>query len=81
MSLFYKIAGKLFKDMIVPVPVRFCKITAYNGVPESKELSFTSVILPNGYQACEATIIQNRLKCNRFHILQQVIHILKNRDI
>ena len=44
-SLFYHIVGKLFKDMIVPVLVRFCKIAACNGVSESKELSLASVSL------------------------------------
>ena len=49
-SLFYHIVGKLFKDTIVPVLVRFCKIAACNGVSESKELSLASVSLYGDYQ-------------------------------
>ena len=49
-SLFYHIVGNLFKDMIVPVLVRFCKITACNRVSESKELSLASVSRYGDYQ-------------------------------
>ena len=49
-SLFYHIIGKLFKDMIVPVLVRFCKIAPCDRVSESKELSLASVCLYGDYQ-------------------------------
>ena len=51
-SLFHQVVGKLFKDTIVPVLVRFCKIAACNGVSESKELSLTSVSL---YGDCQVS--------------------------
>ena len=68
-GLFYHIVGKIFKDTIVPVLVRFCKIVACNESSESMEPSLASVSLYGDYQISKPVTSGELIEHKNFELI------------
>lgn len=68
-SLFYHIVAKLFKDVKVPVLVRFCKIATCYGVSESKELSLAPMSLYGDYQVSKTVTSEELTEHKNFELI------------